>query len=168
MSAQGKNDRGSLVVLNASWLTRNGLRLRVFDQRSPGRAYRCCLPACRRLGQDPTVTRFRSSIPFRVRQPVDTFIPRYLSVYASTKHFESAADSYSLAATRDTEPLAKSYSGGDPTRLYSIHFQYARAIFCSSIIIWFSYFLSQAKFDNRSSRTTTKPVVRACLRYRCK
>ena len=134
MSAQGKNDRGSLVVLNASWLTRNGLRLRVFDQHSPGRANRCCLPACRRFGQNPTVTRFRSLMPFRVRQPVDTFIPRYLSVYASTKHFESAADPYSLAATLDTEPLAKSYSDGSLTRLYSNHFQYAPASHCSSII----------------------------------
>jgi hypothetical protein len=70
-------------------------------------------------------------MPFRVRQPVDTFIPRYLSVYASTKYFESAADPYNLAATRDTEPLAKSYSDGSLTRLYSIHFQYARACDCS-------------------------------------
>ena len=52
--------------------------------------------------------------------------PRYLSVYASTGHFESN-DSYSQAATRDTEPLAKSYSDGILTRLYAIHFQYARA-----------------------------------------
>ena len=129
MSARRKNCRGSLVALNTSWLTRKGLRLRVFDQSSPRRFGRYCLRACTNLGQDPIVTRFRSSIPFRVRQPVDTFLPRYLSVYASTGHFESN-DSYSQAATRDTEPLAKSYSGGVLTRLYSIHFQYARARFC--------------------------------------
>ena len=129
--ARSKNCRGSLVVLNTSWLTRKGLRLRVFDQNSPRRFDRYCLQAWTDRGQDPTVTRFRSSIPFRVRQPVDTFLPRYLSVYASTGHFESN-DSYSQAATRDTEPLAKSYSDGILTRLYSIHFQYARPTFCSS------------------------------------
>ena len=30
---------------------------------------------------------FRSSIPFRAGQPVPTFHPHYLSVYASTRHF---------------------------------------------------------------------------------
>ena len=46
------------------------------------------------------------------------------------------AGPYSQAATRDTEPLAKSYSGGALTRLYSNHFQYAPAIFCSSIVCY--------------------------------
>ena len=130
LSARSKNCWGSLVVLNTSWLTRKGLRLRVFDQNSPRRFDRYCLQACTNRGQDPIVTRFRSSIPFRVRQPVDTFLPRYLSVHASTGHFESN-DSYSQAATRDTEPLAKSYSDGVLTRLFSIHFQYARTSLCS-------------------------------------
>ena len=34
------------------------------------------------------------------------------------------------AATLDTEPLAKSYSGEILTHLSSNHFQYARAFFC--------------------------------------
>ena len=42
---------------------------------------------------------------------------------------------YGQAATLDTEPLAKSYSGGDHTRLYSIHFQSARASLGSSFLL---------------------------------
>ena len=41
---------------------------------------------------------------------------------------------YTYAATLDTEPLARSYSGGIPTRSSSNHFQSARSRSCSSII----------------------------------
>jgi len=61
--------------------------------------------------QGSTVSRYlSSSLPFCVRFNV-----------AVTRH----------AATLDTEPLAKSYSGGRRTHLSSNHFQYARARFCS-------------------------------------
>jgi len=54
--------------------------------------------------------------------------PRVLSVYASTSDFGSSP--YTLAATLDTEPLARSYSGGIYPRLSSNHFQFARPTFC--------------------------------------
>jgi hypothetical protein len=43
------------------------------------------------------------------------------------------ASPYNQAATLDTEPLAKSYSGGSRSHLSSNHFQYARAWDCSSV-----------------------------------
>ncbi len=43
---------------------------------------------------------------------------------------------YRHAATLDTEPLAKSYSGGCPTRLSSKHFQSARAWICQNGKAW--------------------------------
>lgn len=59
--------------------------------------------------------------------------PRVLSVYASTLDFRGVPGyptlcrPYTSAATLDTEPLARSYSGGVHTRLSSNHFQFARA-----------------------------------------
>ena len=61
--------------------------------------------------------------------------PRVLSVYASTVDFGGVSGDHSLcrpytnAATLDTEPLARSYSGGILTRLSANHFQFARAPF---------------------------------------
>ena len=58
--------------------------------------------------QGSTVSRYLStSLPFCVRFNVTI-----------TRH----------AATLDTEPLAKSYSDGNHTRLFSNHFQYARSM----------------------------------------
>jgi len=63
--------------------------------------------------------------------------PRVLSVYASTLDFGGVSGyhplcrPYTNAATLDTEPLARSYSGGVHTRLSSNHFQSARATDCS-------------------------------------
>ncbi|MCA9124364.1 MAG: hypothetical protein KDB11_29510, partial [Planctomycetales bacterium] len=54
-----------------------------------------------------------------------TFHPHYLSVYASTSDFD--VWSYTLAATLDTEPLARGYSGGISPRSSSNHFQFARS-----------------------------------------
>ena len=57
---------------------------------------------------------------------------------ASTLDFGGASGCRSLCrpytntATLDTEPRARSYSGGVSSRLSSNHFQYARASFCSS------------------------------------
>ena len=45
---------------------------------------------------------------------------------------------YKLAATLDTEPRAKSYSGGGPTRVSSKHFQSALAWDCSPSPITFA------------------------------
>ncbi len=45
----------------------------------------------------------------------------------STSDFD--AKTYTLAATLDTEPLARSYGGGVHTRLSSNHFQSARPTF---------------------------------------
>ena len=56
--------------------------------------------------------------------------PRVLSVYASTSDFGSSP--YTLAATLDTEPLARSYSGGIYPRLSSNHFQFARPPDCDA------------------------------------
>jgi len=112
-----------------------GVGPRVSLRRSPRRDVECCLPVCTHLGQNPTVTKFRGSIPFRVGQLLPTFHPRFLSVYASTLNFGWATPltPYINAATLDTEPLAKSYSGGSLTHLSSNHFQHARgiALFCS-------------------------------------
>ena len=58
--------------------------------------------------------------------------PRIRSVYASTNDFGYVP--YTLAATLDTGPLAKSYPGGSPTRLSSNHFQSARSSDCSACI----------------------------------
>lgn len=66
--------------------------------------------------------------------------PRVLSVYASTLDFGGVSGyhplgrPYTIAATLDTEPLARSYSGGVHTRLSSNHFQFARASDCYVIL----------------------------------
>ena len=105
-----------------------GVRLRISPRRSPYRDEEYCLPVCTHLGQDPTVTRISelntiqggsakpylsSSLPFCVRFNV-AFRPM----------------PYNNAATLDTEPPAKSYSGGSLTHLSSNHFQYARSSHC--------------------------------------
>ena len=77
------------------------------------------------LGRFQQLPSFRSSISFRAGQPVPTFHPHYLSVYASTLNFGWSP--YINAATLDTEPLARSYSGGILPRSSSNHFQYARS-----------------------------------------
>ena len=65
----------------------NGPWTRASGNRSPKRGRRCCLPVCTNLGQVPIGTKFRGSIPFTAGQLVQSFHPRYLSVYASTWHF---------------------------------------------------------------------------------
>ena len=65
--------------------------------------------------------------------------PRVLSVYASTLDFGGVSGyhplccPYTNAARLDTEPLARSYSGGVRTRLSTNHFQSARPTLCSPI-----------------------------------
>jgi hypothetical protein len=51
---------------------------------------------------------------------------------------------YSNAATLDTEPLAKSYSGGSSSRLSSNHFQNARAFFCYRAFVYVSLWRGHA------------------------
>jgi hypothetical protein len=92
-----KNHRVSLVALMTSCVTRADERLRVFSHSLPGRGERCCLPACTRLGQDPTGTKFRSSCRSSPRGYPRSIHPHYLSVYASTCHFEDVA---SITASR--------------------------------------------------------------------
>jgi hypothetical protein len=92
-----KNHRVSLVALMTSCVTRADERLRVFSHSLPCRGERCCLPACTRLGQDPTDTKFRSSCRSPPRGYSRSIHPHYLSVYASTSHFEDVA---SITASR--------------------------------------------------------------------
>ena len=79
-----------------------------------------------------------SSLPFCVRFNV-----------AVTRH----------AATLDTEPLAKSYPGGSRTHLFSNHFQYARARFCSSVFqsSWVSAF--PFLYRRSDDRMPSVPIV---------
>lgn len=86
-----KNDRVSLVALMTSCVARADERLRVFSHSLPYRDERYCLPACTRLGQDPTDTKFRSSCRSPPRGHSRSIHPHYLSEYASTNHFESVA-----------------------------------------------------------------------------
>ena len=51
--------------------------------------------------------------------------PHVLSVYASNSDFDTLP--YTLPATLDTGPLAKSYPGGITSRLSTSHFQFARS-----------------------------------------
>ena len=92
-----KNDRVSLVALMTSCVARADERLRVFSHSLPYRDERYCLPACTRLGQDPTDTKFRSSCRSPPRGYPRSIHPHYLSVYASTCHFEDVA---SITASR--------------------------------------------------------------------
>ena len=92
-----KNHRVSLVALMTSCVTRADERLRVFSHSLPCRGERCGLPACTRLGQDPTGTKFRSSCRSPPRGYPRSIHPHYLSVYASTSHFEDVA---SITASR--------------------------------------------------------------------
>ena len=92
-----KNHRVSLVALMTSCVTRADERLRVFSHSLPYRGERYCLPACTRLGQDPTDTKFRSSCRSPPRGYPRSIHPHYLSVYASTSHFEDVA---SITASR--------------------------------------------------------------------
>jgi len=71
--------------------------------------------------------RFRSSIPFRAGQPVpylSSSLPFCVRFNAGLRR----ETSYTYAATLDTEPLARSYSGGIHTRSSSNHFQSARRV----------------------------------------
>ena len=92
-----KNHRVSLVALMTSCVARADERLRVFSHCLPKRGEKCCLPACTRLGQDPTDTKFRSSCRSPPRGYPRSIHPHYLSVYASTSHFEDVA---SITASR--------------------------------------------------------------------
>ena len=69
----------------------------VFSHNLPCRGERCCLPACTRPGQDPTDTKFRSSCRSPPGGYSRSIHPHYLSVYASTSHFEDVA---SITASR--------------------------------------------------------------------
>jgi hypothetical protein len=86
-----KNDRVSLVALMTSCIARADERLRVFSHSLPYRGKRYCLPTCTRLGQDPTVTKFRSSCRSPPRGLSRSIHPHYLSGHASTNHFEGVA-----------------------------------------------------------------------------
>jgi hypothetical protein len=120
-----KNHGISLVALKTYCVTRTGLRLRVFLHHSPSRNEECCLPVCTHFGQGPTVTIFRSSGTVQ-----GSTVSRYLSSSLPfCVRFNVAVTRH--AATLDTKPLAKSYSGGIRTHLFSNHFQYARATHCS-------------------------------------
>ena len=130
-----KNLRVSLVALMTSCVARADERLRVSSHSLPNRGKRYCLPACTNLGQNPTDTKFRSSCRSPPRGHSRSIHPHYLSVYASTSHFEASPTlrlhaPYKLAATLDTEPLAKSYSDGISPRLSTNHFQSARSRLC--------------------------------------
>ena len=70
---------------------------RVFSHSLPCRGEKYCLPACTRLGQDPTDTKFRSSCRSPPGGYSRSIHPHYLSVYASTSHFEDVA---SITASR--------------------------------------------------------------------
>ena len=80
-----------------SCVARADERLRVFSHSLPCRGERCGLPACTRLGQDATDTKFRSSCRSPPRGYPRSIHPHYLSVYASTSHFEDVA---SITASR--------------------------------------------------------------------
>ena len=80
-----------------SCVARADERLRGFSHCLPKRSEKCCLPACTRLGQDPTGTKFRSSCRSPPRGYPRAIHPHYLSVYASTRHFEDVA---SITASR--------------------------------------------------------------------
>ena len=138
-----KNLRVSLVALITSCVTRADVRLRVFSHCLPERGERYCLPACTNLGQNPTDTKFRSSCRSPPRGHSRSIHPHYLSVYASTSHFEASPTlrlhaPYKLAATLDTEPLAKSYSDGISPRLSTNHLQSARAWLGSATLAYFA------------------------------
>jgi len=92
-----KNHRVSLVALMTSCVARADERLRVFSHCLPKRGEKCGLPACTRLGQDPTGTKFRSSCRSPPRGYPRSIHPHYLSVYASTSHFDDVA---SITASR--------------------------------------------------------------------
>ncbi len=67
-----------------------------------------------------------SSIPFRVdSQSIPFILVTFLPVN-ETLCFNVSVTRH--AATLDTEPRAKSYSGGSRTHLFSNHFQYARRV----------------------------------------
>ncbi len=108
-----------------------GLRLRVSDHRSPGRGHRCCLQACTHPGQDPTVTKISelNTIHSRTATPGPFILVSFL---CTLQPATSAKPPYTLAATLDTEPLARSYSGGIYPRLSSNHFQFARPPDCDA------------------------------------
>ena len=96
--------------------------------------------------QGSTVNRYlSSSLPFCVRFNV-----------AVTRH----------AATLDTEPLAKSYSGGSRTHLFSNHFQYARASLGSvklvSAVVVLPYRTSISPFRAWSRGLEAQEFVRRC------
>ncbi len=128
--------------------TKVGVRLRVSPRRSPNRDAEYCLPVCTHLGQDPTVKRISelntiqggsakpylsSSLPFCVRFNVAfRLVP------------------YSNAATLDTEPPAKSYSGGSLTHLSSNHFQNARAFCCSTALLGVEHIPLVAQHPSKS------------------
>ncbi len=82
---------------------------------------------------------FRSSISFRVRQPVDTFFLVPFLDYTSTYDFDRAVTLYILynVASLDTEPLARSYSGRILTCSSFNYFPYdsCMALLCTGIIL---------------------------------
>ena len=80
-----------------SCVARADERLRVFSHSLPYRDEKYCLPACTRLGQDPTDTKFRSSCRSPPRGHSRSIHPHYLSGHASTNHFEGVA---SITASR--------------------------------------------------------------------
>ncbi len=101
-----------------------GVRPPVFDHRSPYRDARHCLPVSTHLGQVPTVTTISglTTIQGWVASPCLS------SSLSFCVRFNAAVTRH--AATLDTEPRAKSYSGGSLTHLSSNHFQYAHGSIC--------------------------------------
>ena len=128
-----KNFRASLVALTTCCVARMGLRLRVSDDRSPWRGHRYCLQACTHPGQDPTGTKISELNTIQGGRAIP--LPFILTTFLCTlQPATSAKPLYTLAATLDTGPLARSYPGGIRTRSSSNHFQSARARFGSASV----------------------------------
>ena len=75
---------------------------------------------------------FTAERPLPVDSPSLPFCVRFNEALRDVARLRLHAP-YRLAATLDTEPLAKSYSGGSRTRLSSNHFQSARSPLCSHL-----------------------------------
>ena len=74
---------------------------------------------------------FTAGRPLPVDSPSLPFCVRFNEKLRLRRQHYGFTYPYSFAATLDTEPRAKSYSGGSHTRLSSNHFQSARALHCS-------------------------------------
>ncbi len=111
---------------------------RIQQEHSPKKVYTAELNTV----QGSTVSRcLSSSLPFCRRN--------YTGFKAAvTRH----------AATLDTEPPAKSYSGGSRTQLFSNHFQYARACFCS----WLFLSVLAEEFSSAQRRYSARRATFPC------